>query len=93
MSRCLSATFRTSILQIQAVIQKNNTLLKKTDEMDLFFGKCGTNAIEEAPNAIQSYQTWVKKYVIFGSAYSSKFFREGNLFLLMDTVYLKLAKN
>ena len=91
MSRYLSAAFRKSLLKIQAIVTKNNTLLKKTDEMDLFFGKCGVNHIEEAPKAIHSYQCWVQKYVIFGSAFSSKFFRESNLFLLMDTVHLKLA--
>ena len=93
MSRYLSAAFRKALLKIQAVVQKNNSLLKKTDEMDLFFGRCGVNSIEEAPNAVHSYQTWVQKYVIFGSAYSSKFFKESNLFLLMDTVHLKLAQN
>ena len=93
MGRQLNASFRKQLYKIQAIITKNNSLLSKTDEMDLFFGKCGVNTIEEAPGAISTYQDWVQKYVIFGSAYSSKFFRDNNLFLLTDTLYLKLAKN
>ena len=61
--------------------------------MDLFFGKCGANSMEEAPKPISSYRTWVKKYVIFGSAYASKFFKESNLFTLMNINHLKLAEN
>ena len=91
MGRQLSASFKKQLTKITAIVSKNNTLLSKTDEMDLFFGKCGVNAIEEAPSAISSYQTWVQKYVIFGSAYSSKFFKESNLHNLMDTLHLRLA--
>ena len=61
--------------------------------MDLFFGKCGANSIDEAPKTISFYQTWVKKYVVFGSAYVSKIFKAHNLFTLMDMNHLKLAEN
>ena len=93
MSKYLCSSFQESILKIQAVITKNNQNLGKTDEMDLFFGKCGANSIDEAPKTISVYQTWVKKYVVFGSAYVSKIFKVNNLFTLMDMCHLRLAEN
>ena len=48
-------TWTESIIKIQAVIEKNNQNLTKTDEMDLFFGKCGANSIDEAPKPISIY--------------------------------------
>ena len=93
MSKYLCGSFFESITKIQAVIQKNNQNLSKTDEMDLFFGKCGANSIDEAPKPISIYQKWVKKYILFGSAYASKFFKESNLFSLMQISHMKLAEN
>ena len=55
MSKYLCGSFYESIIKIQAVIEKNNQNLTKTDEMDLFFGKCGANSIDEAPKPISIY--------------------------------------
>ena len=56
-------SFIEGLQQFTPVILRNFSQLKKTDELELFFGKCGRNAILEAPSPVSYMQDYLK-YVV-----------------------------
>lgn len=49
----VNASFIDALQIFTSVIIENHCQLDKTDELDLFFGRCGRNMIKEAPAPMQ----------------------------------------
>jgi len=56
----VNATFVKGLEYFTTTLLENFVLLEKTDELDLFFGKCGRNMIVEPPQNLQAVQKWVQ---------------------------------
>ena len=61
------------------MIIENFSLLEKTDELDLFFGRCGRNYIVDSPKAIQFTQKWIEIVTPYQSSFTYKVFNKKTL--------------
>ena len=54
----VNASFIEGLHKISSILFENFLLLEKTNELDLFFGKCGKNVINKAPEKLSFIQKW-----------------------------------
>lgn len=77
----------TSLKQIKSLVEHNHLLLDKTDEIELFFGKVGTNRIQENDSPAQVYYYWMQKVMKHSNCFHSRFFEENNFLLFTKLGY------
>lgn len=53
MKNHINGSFVEGLQKFTSLILHNFSTLEKTDELDLFFGKCGNNVIKETPSKIE----------------------------------------
>ena len=68
----VNASFIDGLQKFTCVILQNFNMLEKTDELDLFFGKCGSNRIIDAPPNIFFVQKWIQFVVPHQSVFAVK---------------------
>lgn len=56
----VNASFVDGLTCLSGVLFENYLQLEKTNELDLFFGKCGKNKIAEAPAKLEYIQKWIE---------------------------------
>ena len=54
--------------------------MDKTDEIELFFGKIGSNKIIDRDKPTEIYHFWMHKVMTHANCFHSRFFEENNLF-------------
>lgn len=68
----VNVNFIEALQRFTVIILENFTKLDKTDEMDLFFGKCGRNEIREPPHSVEFIQKWFYYVVPHQSGFHHK---------------------
>ena len=86
----MNASFIDALQRFTCVIIENFTRLEKTDELDLFFGRCGRNYINDCPKAIQFTQKWIEIVTPYQSSFTTKVFHKKNLYAIQARHYKKL---
>lgn len=56
----VNASFIDGLQRISSILFENFLSLEKTNELDLFFGKCGRNVIQAAPQKLSFIQKWIE---------------------------------
>ena len=88
----VNASFIDSLQRFTCVIIENFQLLDKTDELDLFFGRCGRNLIRDAPTGVQFLQKWIELVTPYQSSYSFKVLNKKSLHAIQAHNYAHLMQ-
>ena len=71
----VNASFIAGLQRFTDVLQENFQRLEKTDDLDLFFGKCGKNDIAEAPEMLDYIKKWVRLVMPHQCSFYNKLLR------------------
>lgn len=80
-----------SLLQIKTLVEHNHLLLDKTDDIELFFGKIGSNRVTDCDTPVQAYFYWMHKVMKNANCFHSRFYEENNLLQFTKLTYEKIT--
>ena len=83
----VNASFIEDLKNFTEIILQNFTKLEKTDELDLFFGKCGRNVIVSPPESLEFVKKWNKVIVPHQSCFIQKLLSKKTIYSIQCMNY------
>ena len=87
----LCKKFARSLQQISKIALHNHLKLDKTDEIELFFGKVGSNKVLDCDKGVLVYSYWMTEVLKLSNSFHSRFYEENNLLKFTQQSYDQIS--